>query len=124
MFLVILNIVLGFASGGSIDNAAHLGGLAAGLWLGALIPPTGVPTMSSLWHRPGETRAAVGRATAPSYVLILGLAVVGVVVAAGLAVGADQWAGVGPSSPVALVGAVSAADLSANGAAAAASSDR
>ena len=60
MFLVIINIVFGFASGGPIDNAAHLGGLAAGLWLGALIPPTGVPTMSSLWHKPGETRAAVG----------------------------------------------------------------
>jgi hypothetical protein len=97
MFLVIINIVFGFASGGSIDNAAHLGGLAAGLWLGALIPPTGVPTMSSLWHRPGETRAAVGRATAPAYVLVLGIAVVGVLVAAGIAVGTNQRTGVVPS---------------------------
>ncbi|HEX6868858.1 MAG TPA: rhomboid family intramembrane serine protease [Candidatus Limnocylindrales bacterium] len=98
MFLVILNIVLGFASGGSIDNAAHLGGLAAGLWLGALIPPTGVPTMSSLWHKPGETRAAVGRATAPGYVIALGLAVVGVVVVAGIAFGTNQR--VGDATPV------------------------
>ena len=98
MFLVILNIVLGFASGGSIDNAAHLGGLAAGLWLGALIPPTGVPTMSSLWHKPGETRAAVGRATAPGYVIALGLAVVGVVVVFGLAFGTNQR--IGDASPV------------------------
>ncbi len=95
MFLVIINIVFGFASNGSIDNAAHLGGLAAGLWLGALIPPTGVPTMSSLWHKPGETRAAVGRATAPAYVFVLGIAVVGVVVVAGIAVGtADRTHGV------------------------------
>ena len=84
MFLVIINIVFGFASGGSIDNAAHLGGLAAGLWLGALIPPTGVPTMSSLWHKPGETPGG-GRAgrRRPAYVFALGIAVVGVVVVAG-----------------------------------------
>ena len=93
MFLVLLNIVFGFASGGSIDNAAHLGGLAAGLWLGALIPPTGVPTMSSLWHRPGESRAAVGRATAPAYVMVLGIAVVGVAVVAGIALGTNQREG-------------------------------
>ena len=93
MFLVIINIVFGFASGGSIDNAAHLGGLAAGLWLGAIVPPTGVPTMSSLWHKPGESRAAVGRATAPGYVFALGIAVVGVVVAAGIAVGTSQRVG-------------------------------
>ena len=96
MFLVIINIVFGFASGGSIDNAAHLGGLAAGLWLGALIPPTGVPTMSSLWHLPGESRAAVGRATAPAYVFALGIAVVGVVVVAGIAVGTNQRVGAVP----------------------------
>src|SRR3954453_10715591 len=90
MFLVIINIVFGFASGGQIDNAAHLGGLTAGLWLGALIPPTGVPTMSSLWHKPGEPRAAVGRATPPGYVFVLGIAVVGVAVAAGVAVGTEQ----------------------------------
>ncbi|MFL5717430.1 MAG: rhomboid family intramembrane serine protease [Chloroflexota bacterium] len=95
LFLVVLNLVLGFSSGGSIDNAAHLGGLAAGLWLGALIPPTGVPTMSSLWHKPGESRAAVGRATTPVYVFALGIAAVGVAVVAGVAVGTDQRSGVG-----------------------------
>ncbi|TFG67599.1 MAG: rhomboid family intramembrane serine protease, partial [Thermomicrobiales bacterium] len=56
VFLVIINLVFGFTSGGSIDNAAHLGGLAAGLWLGALIPPTKVPTLSSLWNRPSDGR--------------------------------------------------------------------
>src|SRR3954452_3297001 len=95
LFLVVINLVFGFSSGGSIDNAAHPGGLAAGLWLGALIPPTGVPTMSSLWHKPGESRAAVGRATAPVYVFALGIAAVGVAVVAGVAVGTDQRSGVG-----------------------------
>jgi len=88
--LILINIAFGFASGGSIDNAAHLGGLAAGLWLGALIPPSGVPTLSSLWQRPGGNWAAAGQATAPAYVMALGLAVVGIVVAAGIAVGSNE----------------------------------
>ena len=51
-------LLFGFAVPG-IDNAAHIGGLVAGLWLGALIPPTRVQTMPSLWQRPrrGEDRA-------------------------------------------------------------------
>ena len=88
--LIVINIVFGFASGGTIDNAAHLGGLAAGLWLGALVPPTGVPTLSSLWQRPGDTQRDRRRSTAPGYVAVLGLAVVGIVVAAGIAVGTTR----------------------------------
>jgi membrane associated rhomboid family serine protease len=95
MFLVIINIVFGFASGGSIDNAAHLGGLAAGLWIGALVPPTGVPTMSSLWQGVGASRTGgvgatatvAGIAKAPGYVLLLAIAVIAVVVVAGIAYG-------------------------------------
>jgi membrane associated rhomboid family serine protease len=90
--LIVINIVFGFASGGAIDNAAHLGGLAGGLWLGALLPPTGVPTMSSLWHRPGEKHAAVGRASVPASLLGLGLAVIAIVVAAGIAIGTSARA--------------------------------
>jgi hypothetical protein len=48
-----------------------------------------VPTLSSLWHQPGETRST-GTATAPGYVMVLGLAVVGIVVAAGIAVGTSD----------------------------------
>jgi membrane associated rhomboid family serine protease len=90
LVLVVINIAFGFASGGGIDNAAHLGGLAAGLWLGALVPPTGVPTLSSLWQRPGAAGTAPGTAAAPGYVTVLGLAVVGIVVAAGIAVGTNE----------------------------------
>ena len=72
VFLIVVNIAFGFASGGSIDNAAHLGGLAAGLWLGALVPPTGVPTLSTLWRRPVEAGVGAGPTTAPGYLVVVG----------------------------------------------------
>src|SRR5205814_2354758 len=31
--IIILNLAIGFASGGTIDNSAHIGGLLAGMWL-------------------------------------------------------------------------------------------
>jgi membrane associated rhomboid family serine protease len=54
--LVVINLVLGFglnAFGGGIDNAAHLGGLLGGLWLGLLIPPAGAARLPVLGRRPG-----------------------------------------------------------------------
>ena len=51
-FLVVINLVLGFSIGG-IDNAAHIGGLIAGLWLGLVVPPGKVPTLRSAWQHPG-----------------------------------------------------------------------
>jgi hypothetical protein len=102
--LVIINIVFGLASGGQIDNFAHLGGLAAGLWLGALVPPTRVPTLSSLWHRPGAAGSVAGTVTAPGYLIVLGLAVVAIVVAAGIAYGTTERIGsIGGDAPVAHV---------------------
>jgi membrane associated rhomboid family serine protease len=53
--LVILNLILGLAMGGTIDNWAHIGGLITGAWLGVLFAPRRVPTMRSLWLRPGPT---------------------------------------------------------------------
>jgi membrane associated rhomboid family serine protease len=61
--LIAINLVFGLSVSG-IDNWAHIGGLVTGLWLGALLPPTGVPTMRSLWRRagpqPGTTVPAFG----------------------------------------------------------------
>ncbi len=51
--LVILNLVLGFTVLGNVDNWAHIGGLITGLWLGVLLAPTKVPTLRSMWRRPG-----------------------------------------------------------------------
>jgi len=52
---VIINLVFGFISQGAgvnIDNAAHLGGLISGLWLGFLVPPGKVPTLRSAMQHP------------------------------------------------------------------------
>jgi membrane associated rhomboid family serine protease len=83
--LVVVNILFGLAIPG-IDNAAHLGGLATGLWLGALLPPTRVETMASAWQRARET--AIGQvAKVPLALPTLALGVVAIVVVAGLLVG-------------------------------------
>jgi hypothetical protein len=52
--LVILNLIIGLASG-ITDNWAHIGGLVTGLWLGLLFAPGRVATMRSMWLRPGPT---------------------------------------------------------------------
>jgi rhomboid protease GluP len=83
--LILINIAFGFAVTG-IDNAAHLGGLVAGLWLGAVLPPTRVQTMASLWQRPGEARTN-HLATVPTGVVVLAFGVVALAVVLGLVVG-------------------------------------
>ena len=50
--LVIFNLILGFIIPG-VDNFAHIGGLVTGLVIGLLFAPTRVPTLHSLWVRPG-----------------------------------------------------------------------
>ena len=83
--LILINIVFGFAISG-IDNAAHLGGLAAGLVIGALVPPTNVQTMSSIWQSPTDARTA-HKATVPLFAQVIAIGVVAVAVVAGLIVG-------------------------------------
>ena len=83
--LILLNLAFGFIVPG-IDNAAHIGGLIAGLWIGALIPPTRVQTMASLWQRTADARAA-GMAKVPLFVPVIAIGVVGIVVVLGLMLG-------------------------------------
>ncbi len=85
--LILINIAFGFAVTG-IDNAAHLGGLAAGLWLGTIIPPSRVQTMASLWQRPDEARTS-HLARVPVSVLALAFGVVAIAVVIGLIVGTE-----------------------------------
>jgi membrane associated rhomboid family serine protease len=98
--LILINLAFGFASGGSIDNAAHIGGLVAGLWLGALIVPTGVPTLSSFWLRPAGTPGSAQRVGTSPVLELIGVAVVVAVVATGIAVGTAERSGrVGAAEP-------------------------
>ena len=60
--LVVLNLIIGFgfdALGARIDNAAHVGGLLAGLWLGFVLPPIR-STLASYWQQPAATQGAPG----------------------------------------------------------------
>jgi membrane associated rhomboid family serine protease len=89
--LILLNLAFGAIVPG-IDNAAHIGGLVAGLWLGAIVPPTRVQSLASLWQRAGEVGAATagrvaGVAKVPWFVPFFAIGVVAIVVVLGLMVG-------------------------------------
>lgn len=92
--LILINLVIGFVIP-RIDNAAHIGGLVAGLWLGFLIVPGKVPTLRSLWTRPTETggRPDASPIEAPgerSMLLpMLGVAALIVVLVVGVVLGTD-----------------------------------
>jgi membrane associated rhomboid family serine protease len=84
-FLVLINILFGLSIPG-IDNAAHLGGLATGLWLGAVLPPTRVQTLAPRWQ--GAEGTVLGELVRMPLVLpTFALTVVAVAVAVGLVVG-------------------------------------
>ncbi|HXG25412.1 MAG TPA: rhomboid family intramembrane serine protease [Candidatus Binatia bacterium] len=82
---VVINLIFGFvaSSGGlRIDNAAHIGGLVAGLWLGFVVPPGKTPTLrSAMQHPRGEAEVRSPLLIAAGVIALLG------VLAAGLAAG-------------------------------------
>jgi rhomboid protease GluP len=72
--LIAVNLVIGFTVP-AIDNAAHIGGLVAGAWLGLVIAPRGATTLASFWSRPASRSAtpgpgATGRIGADASVLV------------------------------------------------------
>jgi membrane associated rhomboid family serine protease len=72
--LIAINLVFGLGLnvvGGGIDNAAHLGGLALGLLLGVLVPPTRAESMRSRWV--GVIGAGAGREQVFTALVALGL---------------------------------------------------
>jgi membrane associated rhomboid family serine protease len=82
--LIIINLVYGFLVPG-IDNAAHIGGLAAGVWLGFLIAPGRVTTLRGLWHRPAGDPDAGAAGLLPA----IGVAALVVVLAVGVVFGTN-----------------------------------
>jgi membrane associated rhomboid family serine protease len=91
--LIVINLGFGLLFAGYIDNFAHIGGLVAGLWMGAMVVPTGVPTLSSFWLRPAGASASARRVGSSPLLELVGVAVIVAVVATGVAVGTAQRTG-------------------------------
>jgi membrane associated rhomboid family serine protease len=100
--LIFINLAFGFGVGqGFIDNAAHVGGLIGGAWLGLILLPPEAPTLARMWQRPGGASTRSWRVTPLRQVL--GVAAFAVVVAVGLVVGAQTYQRGGAGFQVATV---------------------
>ncbi len=98
--LIFINLVFGIRLRGFDRQCAHIGGLVGGLWLGALIVPTGVPTLSSFWLRPAGVPGSAQRVGTSPVLELIGVAVVVAAVATGIAVGTAERTGrVGATDP-------------------------
>jgi rhomboid protease GluP len=84
--ITIINLAFGFIVGGSIDNAAHVGGLVAGLWLGLVVPPGRAKTLQSSWTLPGGNQPRVS-----PLLIAAGVMLLVAVVALGLAIGGVRF---------------------------------
>ena len=80
--IVVFNLAFGLVAGG-IDNAAHLGGLAAGLWLGLVVPPSRTRTLRDFWQTSGVGGSGARSAVVP----VLGILALVVAIIVGLLVG-------------------------------------
>ena len=85
--LIVLNLAIGFIAADVIDNAAHIGGFIAGLWLGFVVPPGRAPTLSSLWQRADGTP----RDARPMPLVVAGVLLLIGVIAIGIATGPLTW---------------------------------
>jgi membrane associated rhomboid family serine protease len=84
--IVAFNLLFGFLNAGAIDNAAHVGGLVGGVWLGYLLVPGRVPTLRTAWQQPGGAMSSRSTETILRWlgvVALVGLLVAGLLVAAG-----------------------------------------
>jgi membrane associated rhomboid family serine protease len=84
--LIALNLIIGFALSGIIDNWGHIGGLLAGGWLGFLIPPGRVQTFRSMLRRPSGSPSPIDLAAR-----IVGIIALVAVLAAGYWLGVQEW---------------------------------
>jgi membrane associated rhomboid family serine protease len=88
--IIVLNLAIGFGLGGviGIDNAAHVGGLVGGLWLGLILLPADAPTLASGWQSPDGRRIGWRPTGAMQAV---GIVVLVAVVAVGIMLGDDAF---------------------------------
>ena len=95
--LILINLVIGVTASG-IDNAAHIGGLVAGCWLGFVMVPRDATSLRSFWTgapKPGSTEVLVPgqpnvgpQALDGSWLVrLLGVGLLLAVIAAGVALG-------------------------------------
>ncbi len=102
--LIVINLLFGFSgAGGNIDNAAHVGGLLAGLWLGFILVPGNVQTMRDLWQVPagGSSDRSVTAALDRRLVLLvrlLAIAALATVIVVAVAIGSDRSRTAGPGT--------------------------
>ncbi len=57
--IVVINLAFGFLFAGTVDNAAHIGGLVAGLWLGLFLRPGRVRTLRDFWSSSDPAKAGL-----------------------------------------------------------------
>ena len=124
--LILINIVFGFASGGRSTTRRISAASRPGCGWGARPTDQRPDAVIALAAAERGGRVGAGQTTAPGYIVVLGLGVVGIVVAAGIAVGTNERLGIGRGSGTgpSLRSAMSGRGRASSGAATAASSER
>ncbi len=85
--LIAINLVIGFGIGsfGAIDNAAHVGGLLAGAWLGFFVAPRGAATLRAFWQKVQATSGTIRERNTP-LIAVIGVGVLSAILAVALQV--------------------------------------
>ncbi|MDA0677439.1 MAG: rhomboid family intramembrane serine protease, partial [Chloroflexi bacterium] len=73
-FIIVLNLVIGFATSG-IDDAAHLGGLIAGMAMAYLVAPRQRMVLTQEWPGISPVRLGVDLQRRPGYMLVLAISI-------------------------------------------------